>query len=72
MVTFTGLVVGFLFLVAVFFAFGEASGEDRSDDIVILQWKGKRRSLGYGDGRAKVVHRGLNIPLLSMTRLKVT
>jgi len=36
LVAFTGLVAGFLALVVVFLAFGEASGEDKSDDMVIL------------------------------------
>lgn len=36
MVTFTDLPGAFLTLVAVFFPFGEASGEDKSDDMVIL------------------------------------
>jgi len=35
LVALTGL-VAFLVLVAVFLAFGEASGEDKSDDMVIL------------------------------------
>lgn len=36
LVAFTGLGAAFLVLVVVFFAFGEASGEDKSDDMVIL------------------------------------
>jgi len=37
LVTFTALVAAFLVLVTVFFAFGEASGEDKSEDMVILE-----------------------------------
>lgn len=37
MVAFTALVAAFLVLVTVFFAFGEASGEDKSDDMAISE-----------------------------------
>ena len=57
-------------LVVVFFAFGEASGEDKSDDMVILQRIWKWGNLGYNDGRAKVVQLELKIPLLSRRDLK--
>ena len=36
MVAFTGLATAFLVLVTVFFALGEESGEDKSDDMGIL------------------------------------
>jgi len=36
LVAFTGFAATFLVLVVVFLAFGEARGEDRSDDMVIL------------------------------------
>lgn len=59
------MAVDFLVLVVDFFAFGEASGEDGSDDIVILWRKRKQGRLDSTDGRAKVVYQELNIPLLS-------
>ena len=45
------LVAGFLVLVAVFFAFGEASGEDKSDDMLISRRKWGK--LDYSDGRQR-------------------
>ena len=57
--------VDFLVLVVDLFAFGEASREGESDDIIILWRKRKRGNSGYSDGRAEVVHQELEIPLLS-------
>lgn len=63
--TFTGFAADFLVLVVLFFAFGEASREDRSDDMIILQRKRKGENFDYSDGRAEVVRQELEIPLLS-------
>jgi hypothetical protein len=64
-VTFTGLLADFFVLVAVFFTLGEASREDKSDDMIILWRKRKGGNFGYSDGRAEVVRQELEIPLLS-------
>ena len=65
LVAFTGLAAAFLVLVTVFFALGEESGEDRSDDMAILRQRWMQKNFDYSDGRAKVIHQELEIPLLS-------
>ena len=62
LVAFTGLAAAFLVLVTVFFAFGEESGEDKSDDMAILQLIWMRGNLGYSDGRRKWSTRSLRFP----------
>ena len=47
--TFPDLATDFFAFVVVFFALGEASGEDKSDDMVIL--RRDRGMLDCGDGR---------------------